>query len=187
MLFLTFKNGTTQRLVVDGGVTCEEARALVAEWVGVEAQHVYLWWTAQTDLFGSFPDDVRLLQDDDQTVYHVGAIYFGVGNELGDEGAEHASMPWLGRFVRFGAAPPVLAPVNVSNNVSNNVSPGFVWREIANPSTERAGNFEAVQYDAWITERIGLMPSNPNLPRIQDSLLDVGYDYHSDSDMEQVD
>ena len=159
---------------MDGGVTCEEARALVAEWVGVEAQHVYLWWTAQTDLFGSFPDDVRLLQDDDQTVYHVGAVYFGVGNELGDEGAEHASMPWLGRFVRFGAAPPVLAPVNVSNNVSF-------------PSTERAGNSEAVQYDAWITDRIGLVPSNPNLPRIQDSLLDVGYDYHSDSDMEQVD
>ena len=182
MLFFTFKNGSTQRLVVDGGVTCEEARALVAEWVGVEAQHVYLWWTAQTDLVGSFPDDVRLLQDDDQTVYHVGAIYFGVGNELGaDRGAEHASMPWLGRFVRVGDAHPVLAPVNVSNNVSF----GFVWREIANPSTERAGNFEAVQYDAWITNRIGLMPSNPNLPRIQDSLPDVGYD--SDFDIEEVD
>ena len=182
MLFFTFKNGSTQRLVVDGGVTCEEARAFVAEWVGVEAQQVYLWWTAQTDLFGSFPDDVRLLQDDDQTVYHVGAIYFGVGNELGaDRGAEHAIMPWLGRFVRFGAAPPVLAPVNVSNNVSF----GLAWGEITHASTERRGNFEAVQYDAWITERIGFMPPNPNLPRMQDSLPDVGYD--SDSDMEQVD
>lgn len=165
MLFLTFKNGSTQRLVMDGGVTCEEARALVAEWVGVEAQHVYLWWTTQTDLFGSFPDDARLLQDDDQTVYHGGAIYFGVTNELGDDqGAGHASMPWLARFVQVGDHhQPVLV------NVPNDVPIGLVWREIAH------------DWSDWAA----FIPFNPNLPRIQDSLPDVGYD--SDFDIEQVD
>jgi hypothetical protein len=88
--------------LVQGGVRCETARTLVATWLGVEARHVLLWWTAQSELVESFPQDARELRDDDDTVYHLGAIYFGITNEVEDQddGIHLATQPVLARFVR---------------------------------------------------------------------------------------
>ena len=88
--------------LVQGGVRCETARTLVATWLGVEARHVLLWWTAQTELVESFPQDARELRDDDDAVYQLGAIYFGITNEVDnqDYGMHLATNPLLARFVR---------------------------------------------------------------------------------------
>ena len=101
-MFRTFKDGITLPHLVQGGVRCETARTLVATWLGVEARHVLLWWTAQTELVESFPQDARELRDDDDTVYHLGAIYFGITNDVEDQDyrLHLATEPSLAFFVR---------------------------------------------------------------------------------------
>ena len=102
MLFRTFKNGITLSHLVQGGVRCETARTLVATWLGVEARHVLLRWTAQTELVESFPQDARELRDDDDTVYHLGVIYFGITNDVDNQDYRMhlATEPSLAFFVR---------------------------------------------------------------------------------------
>jgi|688.fasta_scaffold33572_2 hypothetical protein len=111
MLFVAYKEGSTRTHRVDNAVTCAMARNMVADWVGVEAEQVFLWWSASM-IEDAFPQEARFLFDDDQTLYEHGAIYFGITNDLGDQNnLALASLPCLARFVRFGGAgfgpPPV--------------------------------------------------------------------------------
>ena len=97
MLFVAYKQGSTRTHRVDNAVTCEEARNMVANWVGVGAEQVFLWWSASM-IEDAFPQEARLLLDDD---------------DLGDQdNLSLASMPCFARFLRFGGVglgpPPVL-------------------------------------------------------------------------------
>ena len=61
----------------------------------------------------AFPQEARLLLDDDETLYEHGAIYLDITNDLGDQdNLSLASMPCFARFLRFGGVglgpPPVL-------------------------------------------------------------------------------
>jgi hypothetical protein len=87
------------------------ARNMVANWMGVHTEQVFLWWSASM-IEDAFPQQARLLLDDDQTQYEHGAIYFDITNDLGDQdNLSLASMPCLARFLRFGGVgfgpPPV--------------------------------------------------------------------------------
>ena len=112
MLFVAYKQGSTRTHRVDNAVTCEEARNMVANWVGVGAEQVFLWWSASM-IEDAFPQEARLLLDDDETLYEHGAIYLDITNDLGDQdNLSLASMPCFARFLRFGGVglgpPPVL-------------------------------------------------------------------------------
>ena len=72
MLFVAYKQGSTRTHRVDNAVTCEEARNMVANWVGVGAEQVFLWWSASM-IEDAFPQEARLLLDDDETLYEHGA------------------------------------------------------------------------------------------------------------------